>query len=70
MNKKDQYKASQGELFPMKKPDLSNLLKMIEDCLTACGFWLDDSQVVKYISPAKKYASIPGWNITIIEVET
>ena len=25
--------------------DLSNLPKSIEDALTACGFWLDDSQV-------------------------
>ena len=28
-----------------RKRDLSNHLKAIEDCLTKCGLWLDDSQV-------------------------
>lgn len=27
------------------KPDCSNLVKMLEDCLTKLGFWRDDSQV-------------------------
>lgn len=28
------------------KPDTDNLQKLLKDCLTASGFWLDDAQVV------------------------
>ncbi len=34
-------------LYPpdARKRDLSNCLKAVEDCLTKCGVWVDDSQV-------------------------
>lgn len=34
-----------GRVPHTSKPDCSNLVKMIEDCLTKLGFWKDDSQV-------------------------
>lgn len=29
------------------KPDTDNLQKLLKDCMTKCGFWKDDAQVVK-----------------------
>lgn len=37
-------KHQDGE-FKITKPDLSNLVKLIEDEMTRLGFWKDDSQV-------------------------
>ena len=31
-----------------RRRDLSNLLKALEDSLTKCGAWEDDSQIVRY----------------------
>lgn len=28
------------------RPDTDNLEKMLKDCMTECGYWIDDSQVV------------------------
>lgn len=32
-----------------KKPDVDNLAKLILDRMTACGFWVDDSQVAQLV---------------------
>lgn len=29
------------------KPDTDNLQKLLKDCMTKCGFWKDDAQVVR-----------------------
>lgn len=29
------------------RPDTDNLQKMLKDCMTKCGFWKDDAQVVR-----------------------
>ncbi|MBO5573434.1 MAG: RusA family crossover junction endodeoxyribonuclease, partial [Clostridium sp.] len=29
------------------KPDTDNLQKLLKDCMTQCGFWKDDAQVVR-----------------------
>lgn len=29
------------------KPDTDNLQKLLKDCMTRCGFWNDDAQVVR-----------------------
>lgn len=31
------------------RPDTDNLQKLLKDCLTRCGFWKDDAQVVREI---------------------
>lgn len=33
-------------VYPGKRPDLSHLVRAVEDACTAAGVWLDDSQVV------------------------
>lgn len=42
------------------KPDLSKLLRAIEDSLTEAGVWSDDSQVVGYGATRKVYGEEPG----------
>lgn len=29
------------------KPDTDNLVKLLKDCMTECGYWSDDAQVCK-----------------------
>ena len=36
------------------KPDVDNVAKLLIDCMTRCGFWVDDSQVV-ILRLAKRY---------------
>ena len=31
------------------KPDTDNLQKLLKDCMTKCGFWKDDAQVVREV---------------------
>ena len=31
------------------RPDTDNLQKMLKDCMTKCGYWKDDAQVVREI---------------------
>ena len=60
--------AELGLIRPAKKPDFSNLLKCIEDCMTQAEFWKDDSQVINYTEDSGKYYSMnPRWEIKIIE---
>ena len=33
----------------MTRPDTDNLQKLLKDCMTRCGFWKDDAQVVREI---------------------
>ena len=40
------------------KPDTDNLQKLLKDCMTRCGFWADDAQVVRE-SVEKRWADEP-----------
>lgn len=31
------------------RPDTDNLQKMLKDCMTRCGYWKDDAQVVREV---------------------
>lgn len=35
--------------WKVTKPDTDNLQKMLKDCMTQCGFWNDDAQVVREV---------------------
>lgn len=50
------------------KPDTDNLQKMLKDCMTRLGFWMDDAQVCSEIIE-KFWAKIPGIAISIEELE-
>lgn len=53
--------------LPIVVPDLSKLIRAIEDSMTDAGVWADDSQVIK-ITAYKFYADDrePGCRITVL----
>jgi len=52
-----------GEILPSKRPDASNILKVVEDALNGVAF-RDDCQIV-CLEIEKKYAERPGLAIEI-----
>ncbi len=51
------------------KPDTDNLQKLLKDCMTRCGFWKDDAQVVRE-TVEKRWSDEPcGIYIEIEELE-
>ena len=50
-----------------KRPDADNILKMLCDCLTRLGFWLDDAQIVK-LNFEKNYSPNPHIYIKIEKI--
>ena len=57
--------AGMGMIRPTKRPDLSNIVKCIEDALTGV-VWHDDSQIVRLIA-IKRYSDYPRVEVTIQE---
>jgi Holliday junction resolvase RusA-like endonuclease len=54
---KKKLKLGWGEAVPMTvRPDCSNIIKAVEDTLTKCGFWVDDSRI--YSLRVDKYYSL------------
>lgn len=53
--------------YKMTRPDLDNLLKLVQDAMTKCGYWNDDSQVV-ILSASKCYGDVPGVYVNIQKV--
>ena len=35
--------------YKTTKPDTDNLVKLLKDCMTDCGFWHDDAQIAKEV---------------------
>lgn len=51
------------------KPDTDNLQKLLKDCMTKCGYWKDDAQVVRE-TVEKRWADDPtGIYIEVQELE-
>ena len=68
MSKAKREAALAGQLRPTTKPDVSNVLKGVEDALK--GLWYaDDSQIVGYGEIGKWYAESPRIEVTMTEVE-
>lgn len=61
--KKDLKRIEDGELLPIKKPDVDNLAKGIKDGITGV-LWKDDSLIVELIV-RKFYSNSPRAEITI-----
>lgn len=59
----DTRKYKNGE-WKTTKPDVTNIIKLFEDCMTKCGFWKDDAQVASSIIE-KFWAEIPGIYVRI-----
>lgn len=59
-------KSSDGQ-YKNTKPDLDNLNKLLQDCMTKLQFWKDDSQVASLITE-KFWAEIPGIYVRVEEL--
>lgn len=57
MPKRDRVLVARGELFPTTKPDLSNLVKSVEDGLNSVVYE-DDSCIVERVE-SKRYDVVP-----------
>ena len=53
-----------GEIRPVKRPDLSNIIKTVEDALNGLAY-LDDKQLVDYGPSGKWYSDRPRLEIEI-----
>lgn len=49
------------------RPDCSNIVKILEDCMTRLNFWTDDSQIAQ-LHITKAWANDPGITIHIQEI--
>lgn len=59
-------KHKNGE-YRTTKPDVTNLQKMLEDCMTALGYWNDDSLIASAITE-KFWSDVPGIYIQIDQI--
>lgn len=64
-SKKMRQAKLDGQIRPMKKPDLSNVIKSIEDGLNGIAYY-DDAQIVM-ITAEKHYDTIPRVVVEIVE---
>lgn len=64
--KKKKVMAVCNEIYPTSKPDLSNILKSVEDALNGIAY-KDDSQIVD-IEMSKQYSLDARVEVTILEV--
>ena len=62
-------KAHKHGEWRVTKPDTDNLQKLLKDCMTKCGFWKDDAQVVRE-TVEKRWSDEPaGIFIEVTELE-
>lgn len=50
------------------KPDLTQLVKQIEDCLERGGFLTNDAQIAEYATVRKQFADAPGVYVRLEEI--
>ena len=65
-SKAKRVRCLDGNEVPAKKPDLSNIVKQIEDCGNTV-LWVDDKQIV-YTESMKKYGERPRWIVEMWRV--
>lgn len=61
--KAKKQQALYGQLHPMKRPDLDNCIKAIQDAMNGIVY-KDDSQIVE-ISASKRYSAVPRVDVVI-----
>lgn len=57
--------------WKITKPDTDNMIKLLKDCMTKAGFWIDDAQVASEVT--EKFLGAPAgiyvWIQEISEVD-
>ena len=64
-SKKKQQEMLAGEILPLKKPDMDNIVKVVADALNGVAYH-DDTQVI-LVSAKKAYSAMEGLDITVEE---
>lgn len=64
-SKKMQRQMLDGEIYPLKKPDMDNIIKVVADALNGVAY-LDDTQIMM-VNAKKVYSAIEGLDITVEE---
>ncbi len=62
---KKQQQMLEGEILPLKKPDMDNIVKVVADALNGVAYH-DDTQIV-LVSAKKAYSAVEGLDITVEE---
>lgn len=62
--KSEPKKNRRKEIWCDTRSDCDNLVKMFNDCLTRCGYWIDDAQVA-ILHFEKLYADEPRIEVNI-----
>lgn len=64
-SKKKMQQMLDGEILPLKKPDMDNIVKVIADALNGVAY-LDDSQIV-LVKAKKVYSAVEGVDVVVEE---
>lgn len=64
-SKKRQQQMLAGEIPPLKKPDIDNIVKVVADALNGAAYH-DDTQIIFTIAK-KAYSAVEGLDITVEE---
>ena len=65
VSKKKQKRMLEGEISPLKKPDMDNIVKVVADALNGVAYH-DDTQIVFTVAK-KAYSAMEGLDITVEE---
>ena len=64
-SKKRQQQMLSGEIPPLKKPDIDNIVKVVADALNGAAYH-DDTQIIFTVAK-KAYSAVEGLDITVEE---
>lgn len=64
-SKKRQQQMLSGELPPLKKPDIDNIVKVVADALNGAAYH-DDTQIIFTVAK-KAYSAVEGLDVTVEE---
>ena len=64
-SKKRRQQMLSGELPPLKKPDIDNIVKVVADALNGAAYH-DDTQII-FVVAKKAYSAVEGLDITVEE---
>ena len=64
-SKKKQREMLAGDILPLKKPDMDNIVKVVADALNGTAY-RDEKQIV-LVSAKKDYSAMEGLDITVEE---
>ncbi len=62
-SKKRQQQMLAGEIPPLKKPDIDNIVKVVADALNSVAYH-DDKQIL-FVIAKKAYSAVEGLDITV-----